>query len=81
MRSMAISTIDKEFLKYFTQLNEPQKKSLLALIQTFLQGDKGAVGERISVEQYNRELDEAMERVSRGEFTTLEALEKEMQSW
>lgn len=33
------------------------------------------------LESYNRELDEAMERISRGEFTSLEMLEKEMQSW
>ena len=77
---MAISTIDKELLKYVTQLNEPQKKSLLELIRTFLQADKSGQ-EGISVEQYNQELDEAIQRVSRGEFTTLEALEKEMKSW
>ncbi len=80
MNSMAISTIDKELLKYVTQLNELQKKSLLELIRTFLQADKSGQ-ESISVEQYNQELDEAIQRVSRGEFTTLEALEKEMKSW
>ena len=38
-------------------------------------------GQPVTFEQYNRELDEAMERISKGEFTTLEELEKEMQSW
>lgn len=80
MSTMAISTIDKELLKYFTQLDEPQKKSLLELIRTFLKaGDEPM--EKVTIEQYNRELDEAMERISKGEFTTLEELEKEMQSW
>jgi hypothetical protein len=79
MNYMSISTIDKELLKYFTQLDETQKKSLLELIKTFLKGSKESI-ERVSLEQYNRELDEAMERISRGEYTTLEVLEKEMQS-
>ena len=35
----------------------------------------------ISVEQYNMELDEAMKRIDIGGFTTLEELEKEMQTW
>lgn len=77
---MAISTIDKELLQYFSRLNDPQKKSLLELIRTFLKvGDESR--ERITIEQYNRELDEAMERIRKGEFTSLGELEKEMESW
>lgn len=75
---MAISNIDKELLKCFTQLDEPQKQYLLALIKTFF---KPEAAERVRVETYNRELDEAIERISRREFTTFEALEKELQSW
>lgn len=77
---MSFSTTDKELLKYFTQLDESQKKSLLELIRTFLKGNSNE-SERINIEQYNRELDEALERISNGEFTTIEDLEKEMQSW
>jgi hypothetical protein len=77
---MSFSTTDKELLKYFTQLDESQKKSLLELIRTFLKGNPDA-SERISIDQYNREIDEALQRISNGEFTTFEDLEKEMQSW
>lgn len=77
---MSFSAIDKELLKYFTQLDELQKKSLLELIKTFLKGNRNEP-ERISLEQYNHELDEAMKRISNGEFTTLDEFEKEMQSW
>jgi hypothetical protein len=48
------------------------------MMKTFLKPD--AV-ETISIDQYNKELDEAMERISNGKFTTLEELEREMQSW
>ena len=77
---MAISTIDKELLEYFTMLNDPQKKSLLELIRTFLKAGDEPI-ERVTIEQYNLELDEAMERIRKGEFTTLDEMEKEMQTW
>ena len=74
------SVLDKELIRYFVQLNEPQKRSLLEMMKSFLQSES-KLAEHVSIEQYNRELDEAMERIGRGEFTTLEALEKEMQTW
>lgn len=33
---MAISAIDKELMRYFTRLDEAQKKSLLEMIKSFL---------------------------------------------
>lgn len=77
---MPISATDKELLTYFTRLNDPQKKSLLEVMKSFLAKDNEPL-ERVSLQQYNRELDEAIERINKGEFTTLEQLEKEMQSW
>ena len=77
---MAVSSIDKELIKYFVQLTQPQKKSLLQMIKTFLGTDLEDEN-TVSIEQYNEELDEAMERINKGEFTTLEQLRNEMQSW
>ncbi|MBX9783615.1 MAG: hypothetical protein K2X48_10010 [Chitinophagaceae bacterium] len=76
---MAISVIDKELLKYFTQLDEEQKQSLLELIKTFIKPNKQAP--KTSIEEYNKELDAAMERINNGQFTTLEELENEMKTW
>ena len=73
------SVLDKELIHYFTRLNEPQKKSLLEMMKSFLK--PGGEQRPVSIEQYNRDLDEAMERINKGGFTTLEELEKEMQSW
>ena len=36
---------------------------------------------RISVEQYNRELEEAEAEIDRGEFITHEELKKQMKTW
>ena len=74
------SAIDREMFAYFTQLNDAEKKSVVELLKTFMKGRKNQF-DHISIEQYNKEIDEAMERVSRGEYTTFEDLEKEMQSW
>jgi hypothetical protein len=77
---MTVSSIDKELIKYFIQLTEPQKQSLLQMIKTFIKAGNNT-SEDFSIEQYNKELDDAMGRISVGNFTTLEELENEMQSW
>jgi hypothetical protein len=74
------NAIDREMYTYFTQLNDAEKKSVVQMLRTFLKSRKEQY-EHITVEQYNKELDEAMERVSKGEYTTFEDLEKEMRSW
>lgn len=74
------STLDKELIFYFTKLNEPQKKSLLDVMKSFL-NTSIEILQPVSIEQYNKELDDAMQRMNNGESTTLEELEKEMQSW
>lgn len=50
------------------------------MMKSFLNAE-GESLQQVTLEQYNQELDEAMERISRGEFITLDALEKEMQLW
>ena len=77
---MTVSSIDKELIRYFVQLSESQKKSLLQMIKAFIKSDEEHESP-ISVEQYNRELDEAMIRINEGNFTTLEGLQKEMQEF
>lgn len=77
---MAISATDKELLKYFLLLNDRQKKSLIELMKTFFIGNS----ERLDItttETYNIELNEAMQRINQGEFTSIEELEKEMAAW
>jgi hypothetical protein len=74
------NTLDREMYAYFTQLNDAEKKSVVELLKTFMKGRKSQ-SDHITLEQYNKELDAAMDRVGRGEYTTFEELEKEMKSW
>ncbi len=77
---MSITATDRELLEYFVQLDEQQKISLLQLIKSFskneTQGNKAP-----TLAEYNLEIEEAMDRVKNGRFTTLEELEKEMEAW
>ena len=75
-----ISVLDRELVQYFMRLSESQKQSLLAMMKSFLNSSE-THAYPVSAEQYNLELDEAMERINGGTFTTLQQLEKEMQSW
>jgi hypothetical protein len=74
------NAVDREMFAYFMQLNDAEKKSVVELLKTFMKSRRNQP-DRITIEQYNKELDEAMERVGRGEYTTFEDLEKEMKSW
>ena len=73
---MALSPVAPALLKYFSQLNDSQKTSLLELIRTFLFAKDELGGQ--TIDQYNQQLDQAMDRVSKGEVTSLEDLEREM---
>jgi hypothetical protein len=77
---MAISATDKEFLNYFIQLDEAQKKSLLELVKSFFKNDHEPM-QSMSLEEYNRDLEEAEREIEAGHFTTQEELEKEMEKW
>lgn len=75
------NALEQEMNRYFLQLDEADKKSVLQLIKTFIKKKKDSSKSAGTLAEYNKELDEAMERINKGEFTTLEALEKEMQLW
>lgn len=63
---MQTTAIDKEMNDYFMQLNENEKESVVQLIKTFVSGRN----EPISIEQYNKELDEANKEIENGNSYT-----------
>ncbi len=79
MNAMA-NVLDKEMFNYFTQLNEAEKKSVVQMLKTFLKGRQEILG-RISIEQYNKEIDEVMEEVKKGEVYTHEEVVKMSKGW
>lgn len=77
---MESRVLEQEMHHYFMQLSEDEKNSVLQMIKTFLKGKTQESG-HISIEQYNKELDEAEREIEEGKFVTQEALEKEMEKW
>ena len=75
-----VKASDRELLQYILQLDEAEKKSVLQMLKTFLNGREKKVS-RISIEQYNKEIDEAIARVESGEFHTHEEVERMSKEW
>ena len=74
------TTLDKEMYDYFIQLNDAEKKSVVQMIKTFL-GSRKEASDRLSIEQYNKELDEAEAEIERGESYTHEEVVKMSKQW
>lgn len=51
------------------------------MIQSMRKVKQSMSTERISIEQYNRELDESIAQIKRGEFYTQEEVEKMAKEW
>ncbi len=69
------STIDQELYNCITQLSEAEKKSILQLLKTFVKEGKQKP-ERISLEQYNKEIEKAVAQIERGEAYSHEEVVK-----
>jgi len=74
MIHMSIPLLDSELGKYWPLLTTVQKESLLSVIKSIV-----APGERISIEQYNKEIDEALAEAEAGNYITQEEMEKQPQ--
>ncbi|TAN19741.1 MAG: hypothetical protein EPN37_03160 [Chitinophagaceae bacterium] len=74
------SVLEKEMTMYFRQLNETEKRSVVQMLKSFL-SERSAKNNRISIEQYNKEIDEAMEEVKKREVYTHEEVAKMSKGW
>jgi hypothetical protein len=79
MAYMAISPTDKELLKFISQLSLSQKDELINHVKELLKSQNNS--ESQSITEYNDEIDKALRGIEKGEFTSLEDLEREMESW
>ena len=76
-RTMDINAEKAHLIK---ELQQVEDLSLLRAIKAMLHYGLKNEG-RISIEQYNRELDEAEAEIDRGEFITHEDIKKQMTAW
>jgi hypothetical protein len=76
---MEATAIDREMNSYFPLLREEEKASVVKMIKRFLQGrnDDGSV----TIEQYNKEIEEAEAEIERGESFTHEQATEISKGW
>jgi hypothetical protein len=72
--------LERELFQYILQLDEAQKKSVLEMLKAFVKG-REKKSARISIEEYNKEIDEAISRVEAGEYYTHEDVERMSKDW
>ena len=75
---MKLETEIKQLQKEIEDIDDPQ---LILLIRNLVNYSKSKPEERISVEQYNKELDEAVARYESGNFITHSQAKNIMKNW
>ena len=76
---MSAQSLELEFDKYWSKLTIVEKESLLAVAKNYVQLKDNT--DRISIEQYNKEIDEAMALMDAGEFHTHEEVVEMSKTW
>jgi vacuolar-type H+-ATPase subunit D/Vma8 len=76
---MTAIAIKKQVDNYLPLLSAKQQTLILEMIKSFLNVDKDT--KRISRKQYNKELDDAVSRIEKGNFVTHKDALKELSKW
>lgn len=76
---MKAGLIEREMASYFMRLNEAEKKSVLAMIKTFIQSREN--NSAADIDEYNNEIDAAIAEVEKGEFYTHEEVVAMSKNW
>jgi predicted transcriptional regulator len=73
---MTTVAIRKKLVDYMKVADDKKVKAMYALLEDDIEQEG-----RISIEQYNKEIDEAMEEIKRGEVYSHEEVVKMSKSW
>lgn len=76
---MTPAAIKKQFDGYLPLLSSKQQFLLLEMVKSFLSVDKNS--KRVSKKQYNKEINEALSRIEKGEFISHKDALKELSKW
>lgn len=73
---MTSTALKKQFDGYLPLLTDKQQTLVLEMVKSFLNIENE--GKRISRKQYNKEIDEAVDRIENGDFVTHEDAIREL---
>ena len=77
---MKAGVIEQEMTDYFMQLNDAEKKSVVALIKTFIQ-NRSKQSPSSMLDDYNYDIEESLLEAGRGEFYTHDEVVNLSKSW
>lgn len=72
---METTILQEEMLTCFSRLNSEEQQSVVEMIKTFLKNRNAEFG-HVTLDDYNRELEEADEEIEAGDFVTHEKVKK-----
>jgi hypothetical protein len=72
---METTVLKEEMLTYFSMLNSEEQQSVLAMIKTFINNRDTEFGP-VTLDEYNRELEESDAEIEAGDFVTHEEVKK-----
>ena len=76
---MTATAIKKQVDSYLPLLSAKQQTLILEMIKSFLNVDKDT--KRISRKQYNKEINDAVSRIEKGNFVSHKDAMKELSKW
>lgn len=76
---MAAPSLETEFNKYWLMLTTVEKESLLTVAKNYVHLKEEI--DQVNIEQYNKEIDEAVTRVEAGEFYSQGEVEQMSKEW
>ncbi len=71
---METTVLKEEMLTYFSRLNREEQQSVLAMIKTFINSRNTELP--VTLQEYNKELEEADAEIEAGDFITHEEVKK-----
>lgn len=77
---MATLTMQQQMQEYFAGLNEAEQKQVLEMAKALL-NSHNPVREDIDLDEYNRDIDEALAEVANGNFITQADVEAQSALW
>jgi AAA+ ATPase superfamily predicted ATPase len=78
--SYMAKALEQELMQYIHRLDEAEKKSILQMLKAFVKG-RGSKTDRVGIEEYNQELQEAETEYEKGEHTTHGEFVKQIKKW
>jgi hypothetical protein len=76
---MAAPSLDNEFMQYWLKLTMLEKRSLLNVAKNYVQLKEEILP--VSIEEYNKEINEAMKRIAAGAFYTHKQVVEISKTW